>query len=263
MRTRRPRGSRICELIADVHTLRDICIANNVYGRFCTCLDGSKTGLIVKQKVMDEDSKKYNRRPPAWAETSDEAASFAAFGSNDLHPSRPDNLHAFIMDTLRREANKSMNKYLSYYEMKTGNGLSSGSSSGSRGRVDVSVKDGRTQSLQAQPYDADLVAIYDRVRVNAEHLVSIGQPQKLEELNKIKSHVEDVRKLHRGQIGQYSPRKNGKKSGQKGAGFTDLSIQTRQDTLRALSRRFASGPKVSLTFFCSVLVRYAACHNLR
>ena len=213
----------------------------NGKARFCTCLDGSKTGLAIDQGVLESDIKKYGRRAPAWAETPEEAQR-ADNGSNDVNPKRPETLHGFIMDTLRRKADRAMKHYMSEFEKKIG-------SIGSAHNF-ASV------APQIQTHDAHLIAKYERAREKAERLQEMGQPGKMEELEKIKQHVEDVRAEHRKELSKYSS--GGKKKGNTkkpagGAGFTELRIETRQDVLRSFSRRFASGPKVSVSPEVSLL----------
>ena len=89
---------------------------------------------------------------------------------------------------------------------------------------------------QIQTHDVHLTAKYERAREKAERLQEMGQPGKMEELEKIKQHVEDVRAEHRKELSKYSS--GGKKKGNTkkpagGAGFTELRIETRQDVTQS------------------------------
>ena len=139
--------------------LPSLAMSANRKARFCTCLDGSKTGLAIDQGVLESDIKKYGRRAPAWAETPEEAQR-ADNGSNDVNPKRPESLHGFIMDTLRRKADRAMKHYMSEFEKKIG-------STGSAHNF-ASV------APQVQTHDAHLTAKYERAREKAERLQEMG-----------------------------------------------------------------------------------------
>jgi RNA-dependent RNA polymerase len=93
--------------------------------------------------------------------------------------------------------------------------------------------------------DADLTELWLRVSVIARRYVEEEGSTWLErDMEVIAGHVREMREKHQRQMGlkglggfPVSPHKEGK-----GAAYTDLPIEERQDKLRASSREFASRP---------------------
>jgi RNA-dependent RNA polymerase len=68
--------------------------------RFCTILDGAKSGISVLPGVMQKDSLKFQKRAPQWKEIAEEAK----HQGNELNIVRPASLSPFVMDTIFTQA---------------------------------------------------------------------------------------------------------------------------------------------------------------
>lgn len=192
--------------------------------RFCTCLDGTKTGMTVKPEVLKSDRAMYSKTSgPKWRSKhsmSPDSESYIVYAT------RPKNLHMFIMDVIKNSAEKAMRKHMQAFD-----DLARPSESGKAS------------------FDEDLVKPYLEAKKNAEEVLKLHACRgKLDELNMIEEHVRQVRVRHRNRITSAAS-KNKKSFDAKGDHpFTSLAIETRQDILRAVSREFASGPR-NLIFF--------------
>jgi RNA-dependent RNA polymerase len=79
-------------------------------------LDGFKTGMTVREDILKQDTKTYQKRPPKWKETDEERDRFHASGQNEQNLQRPKNLGRFIMDELHRQAEEEGNHWLAKIE---------------------------------------------------------------------------------------------------------------------------------------------------
>lgn len=85
--------------------------------RFCTCLDGSKTGLVVLPEVLKRDREKYLGRAPAWKETAEDAERQHNNGSNLINPLRQVP-YQFIMDTIKHRGRLEGDNHANEYQKK-------------------------------------------------------------------------------------------------------------------------------------------------
>ena len=179
-------------------------------------LDGFKTGMTVREEILKQDTKTYQRRPPKWKETEEERERFHASGQNEQNLQRPNFLGRFIMDELHRQAEDEGNHWLakieSHFKMP------------SRYKV-----------------DEDLVAPWNKaVELSNRWTTDESNTRMKDELEAIARHVRSVYAAHRGSLA--SPSKASRNSPKKGAPFSALQIEVRQDAIRKLSRQFVSFP---------------------
>ncbi|EAU84823.2 RNA-directed RNA polymerase [Coprinopsis cinerea okayama7 len=218
---------------------------------FCLTLDGSKTGMKVKKDVLDRDSREFNHRAPAWKETEEEKDKMMHnSNSNQLNLKRPKNLPTFIMDHLYQASASNRDEWLvkvDAHYAKFGHKLA-------------------FDETLLQPFydvlkkcDEKKPATYDFAGALAvwKTIVKPGEPYEEEkegyrrDIKLVYHHIQEIWEDHRlalcqgsGDSGS-SPHKRGspqKISPRKGAGFTELPIERRQDIIRALSKRFAAKP---------------------
>ncbi|KAF9495388.1 hypothetical protein BDN71DRAFT_1589707 [Pleurotus eryngii] len=174
---------------------------------FCKVLDSSKSGEQVLSAQVKHDSKLYNKRPPFWKETEEERSHHQ---TNEINLIRPKEFHGneFIMDTIYNQAKEE-------------------------GRL---VQQRIEQAFAALPkehvVDLDLQQPWKQAEALGKQMTSRGYAERAEDLEKIKRHVETMYGEHRKQV---KPKKEGED-------FTGIPIEARQDTLRSLSRQFASFP---------------------
>lgn len=147
--------------------------------RFCACLDGCKSGLVVSPSVYAEDRKRYGHRQPEWAETPEEAKHAEDDESNRINPSRPQNLHKFIMDDLYNRGKTEGSKHITRYHK-------------------------HVVMAQTRDRDEHLTARYLRAKHNAKILKDRGNNEKYCELQAIKEHVRTVRDMYRKENKLYS-----------------------------------------------------------
>jgi RNA-dependent RNA polymerase len=187
---------------------------NFCYFRFCLCLDGLKTGMTVKEEILKEDKRTYQKRPPEWKETDEDRNRFFASGQNEKNLQRPNRLGQFIMDELYEQAKEEKDVWLA--------------------RIENHFK------LEGPNVrDEDLVAPWNRAIELSERLAAEEKNTRMErELDEISKHIESVYEVHRD---SFSPKKvsNSPKSI---VSFTELPIEERQDKIRKLSKRFVSFP---------------------
>lgn len=174
-------------------------------------LDGAKTGLTVLPEVLKADSRKYNKGNMDWKNVESRGNDYVR---------RPRTFRQFIMDTLNTHAKTKGDEITKKVEQSFN-------------------KTGKC------PSDVDLEAPWEDAQERAlRWKEEEGNERMLRDLEKIKTHVERMYHEHRkamGGPGKGSPKK-AKGSPKKGAAFTDLAIETRQDTIRSLSRQFAAAP---------------------
>jgi len=213
---------------------------------FCTVLDGAKTGktILPARYRQDRDSKQYGTQfVPQWKKTEDR-------DYQTPHNLPRGHLPPFIMDLLTEAMQKVADEQLERIAKHFA------------ALPKVNVK------------DADLVAPWQDAEARAqellskpeEHVRAVGQAQ-MDALEAIKTHVarmydmsNDIMKgsaearagpstSHAGVrvVGGHNRRKSSGASSNGGT-FTDLSIESRQDRLRRLSREFVGGPSAAETF---------------
>ncbi|CAA7271026.1 unnamed protein product [Cyclocybe aegerita] len=184
--------------------------------KFCRVLDAPKTGWRIKSKTLEEDLRTYHStRGPEWKISKDTKKSKHTADTRNLPVLKRDERSEFakgrfIMDTLMRAAKKERDRLLA--EMET------------------FFKDERNTTrpdpVLLQPWN------------NAEAWAATGCPhsvaEKKADLEKIKNHVHKIYKKERDRLSASA----------KGS-FTSLSIEVRQDILRALSKEFASYPDMA------------------
>ena len=180
-------------------------------------LDGFKTGMTVREDILKNDTKKYQKRPPRWKETDEERERFNASGQNEQNLQRPNSLGRFIMDELHKQAEEEGNHWLS-----------------------------KIESYFAPPtnrckLDEDLVAPWNNaIELSNRWATEENNTRMKQELEEIAQHVKEVYSSHRGSLS--SPTKAIKNSPKKAVPFTGQPIEVRQDTFRKLSKKFASFP---------------------
>ncbi|KDR83661.1 hypothetical protein GALMADRAFT_150744 [Galerina marginata CBS 339.88] len=191
---------------------------------FCMALDGVKTGMTVSSSTLKEDAKKFQKRSPDWKEAIEEQR---LDGSNEANLKRPPKLGRFIMDEIQKHADLEADKTLARVQ-------------------------GHFSSQEGNKVDQDLIAPWNKSqeianRWNDEE----GTSRMMMELRKIQDHVEYIYNQHRAEMS--SPQKQSRTSPKKGKGasFTDLPIEVRQDKIRELSKQFASFPSPKDNFLMS------------
>ncbi|KAF8897616.1 RNA dependent RNA polymerase-domain-containing protein [Infundibulicybe gibba] len=182
---------------------------------FCMTLDGSKTGLKVRPEVLATDRSKYHKRPPAWSETEKQRKQVT---DNSINPIRPKGLSPFIMDIIHEAAKQLAQDKFAELMQIFGN-------------------------MQWTRPDPELEAPWNlALEEAARWMKEENSTRRFDDLEKIKGHVESVYAEYRDAISLKNKERHTAGSPRKGAAFSALSIETRQDVLRALSKRFASGP---------------------
>ncbi|KAF9076729.1 RNA dependent RNA polymerase-domain-containing protein [Rhodocollybia butyracea] len=171
---------------------------------FCHTLDGIKTGLIAKPELWGQDTRRYDKGMMHWKETESKTkGKTSTVRTDNIFVVRPPKLHPFIMDKLQHYAEKKASE--------------------KKQKVD------ETYNQFSFALDKDLTNPWTDAEERAERLERETKSNGMKlDLAKIKAHVKAMRDNHRNTIGK--------------AGFTDLPIEVRQDTLRSLSRDFANGP---------------------
>lgn len=189
-------------------------------GRFCSVLDAPKTGRVVLPEVVQLDTKKYQRRPPKWKETKEEADRLQQQTSNEAHPARPSFLGTFIMDIMQHQARKE----------------------GDAQRAKIQHLFPTTGRIAPDPdltqpwIEAERIA----ARWKAEHKICLQEIH----LDIIRTHVHRVFDEHKARM-KRAVEEKGKtkqKGNEKRCAFTDLPIEVRQDVLRASAKDFVSKP---------------------
>lgn len=181
------------------------------------CLDGLKSGMAVKDEVLKEDSRAYQKRSPEWKETDEEQNQFYASGRNEKHLQRPIGLGEFIMDELYEQAKGEKAFWLARIESRFG-------------------------AQDRWNADQDLVAPWDRAMKLSRKLATVEKSDWMKrELDEIAKHIQSVYDDHRI---SFSPKKasSSQSSLKSSVPFTELPIEARQDAIRKLSRKFVSFP---------------------
>ena len=183
-------------------------------------LDGAKTGLKVRQEVLMRDQQKYGRGIMHWKGTIQTELTSMGKGSNEPTIRRPSSLGQFVMDYL----------------------------------FDLAKTQGDSAKVQLEKCfkevkhsrDEDLIAPWLEAKRIAQLFQEEGCERRQKDLELIATHVEQMYAKHRDAVNlgssNNSPRK-GSPSKNGPAKFTELSIETRQDVIRSLSKEFVSKPK--------------------
>lgn len=180
---------------------------------FCLVLDGAKTGLKVSPHVLSKDRKEYAQKILEWKEFSKDPKEGSTDETNAAR-AKPLAGRKFVMDIIQGYAKK-------------------------QGEIQLSRVEQRMNACSAFVADEELTGPWNEALIIAE------RPQnrdRLKDMNAIKMHVQRVYQKHRKQVNPAHGRRNVPTSPKKGAAFTDLPIETRQDELRALSKEFAAKP---------------------
>ena len=179
-------------------------------------LDGFKTGMTVRDEVLKQDTKTYQKRPPRWKETDEERDRFNASGQNEQNLQRPHFLGRFIMDELHKQAEEEGDHWLAKIES-------------------------HFETPNRCKLDEDLVSPWNKAMELSNRWVAEENNTRMkQELVAIAEHVQKVYTNHRGSLA--SPSKKLRNSPKKVVPFTGQPIEVRQDTIRELSRQFASFP---------------------
>lgn len=198
----------------------ELCVLISI--RFCAILDGSKTGVTVIPSVYREHCKNriWQSRGPSWKENEDECKWKDT--SNMLNLTRPNALGPFVMDRMRKIIERVCAEQSA--------------------RIDIALP----ADCRA-PCDNDLVRPWEEACHRADEVAKLGFVKMKEELEAMRIHVEAMFDEAKQQM---DAAKAGSKAqhGKSGASFTDLPIEKRQDTLRALSRKFHAAPASLLCF---------------
>jgi len=196
-------------------------ITDPLVDRFCKVLDGAKTGLTIKPNTRTEDARQYGHpRGPKWKSAGDkkktdkvpDAAKYDK--TNTLFLKRPLTggvfiRGPFIMDVILKAAKVERKRRLA--EMDT-----------------------LFSPLNEDP-DPHLTKPWLDVAQMAEEGPTSEVNSKRRDLSLIAVHVKAMYNEHR------AKGKNVVKG--TGSSFTSLAIEIRQDSLRALSKKFASSPR--------------------
>ncbi|KAF8913977.1 RNA dependent RNA polymerase-domain-containing protein [Gymnopilus junonius] len=208
---------------------------------FCMTLDGVKTGMTVLPSVLRTDTQKFQKRPPAWKEATEDRE--RSDMSNEANVKRPSALGRFIMDELYKQASSEGDHWLAdvekFFQLK-----------------------GPCKE------DEHLSAPWLKALKKAEQWQEQEHNFRMtQELEKIRCHVEQVYNEHRNELS--SPRKPSRTSPKKsGPSFTDLPIEVRQDKIRQLSKKFTSFPPpdeflTSEQDIASIRASYAYVYDLK
>jgi RNA-dependent RNA polymerase len=228
--------------------------------RFCTVLDGAKTGktLLQEKYSQDRNNETYGTRyTPPWKEVDRDHNTGGPGQTSSIRLSRQSSLRPFVMDILSEEAQRAKDDCLGKIEQ-------------------------RFNSLP-KPKDSDLIAPWQGAEEHAKNMLSspeqnmriIGEAHK-SAMDAIEAHVVRVYDLSAeilssarnagarastGCVGVGTSRagarlgkgKSGKRGGGGGGGadFSNRSIEMRQDCLRRVSREFVGGPPEAETFVFS------------
>ena len=191
-------------------------------------LDAAKSGLRLKPEVLSKHRQFWSKtQGPQWKEqVEDKKRNETSWLTREdnrpfLKRPPPPQMQRFVMDEITRLADK-----MACEELKK-------------------MKATFMECRNGAQVDGDLIEPWLRMGEIARRFAEEeGSTRLVRDMEVIATHVRGIREKHRRQLGlkgaggvPFSPRKDGK-----GAAFTDLPIEERQDKLRALSREFASGP---------------------
>ncbi|KAI0075924.1 hypothetical protein K474DRAFT_1663689 [Panus rudis PR-1116 ss-1] len=193
---------------------------------FCAILDGAKTGVTAKPEKMQADVKKWlGIELPYKLETEEKSKARPSLNTPQ-RTVRPAKGKAFVLDVLKKVVEQAKAQCI----------------------IEIDKTLGRNTWF---PRDLDLVRPWEEATKLAEEAIRKGLgEQKAKELEMIKDHVEEMQEKHAKafQSSDRGPGPKKKKSrsfeddSAKGADFTKMPIEKRQDILRSLSRQFASKP---------------------
>lgn len=178
-------------------------------------LDGFKTGMTVRDEILKEDTKMYQKRPPKWKETDEDRDRFHASGQNEQNLQRPNFLGRFIMDELHKQAEVEGNYWLAKIES-------------------------HFEAPNRCKLDEDLVTPWNKaIELSNRWATEENNTRMKEELEAITKHVKQIYIDYRSLLS--SPSK-GPRTPKKVVPFTGQPIEMRQDAIRGQSKKFASFP---------------------
>ncbi|KAF9068844.1 RNA dependent RNA polymerase-domain-containing protein [Rhodocollybia butyracea] len=191
--------------------------------KFCQVLDSPKTGHHIKRQAYLADRRSYdNTLGPAYCPNK------SSKSSNNLPLERGKNLPRFIMDILHQEARTQRGIWMEKLNHHFGDAL----------KAHNRPKDGDVgdpHKVVLRP-DEDLTRPWDWFYKEAQSRKDV---KILNDLRLISNHVEKMRLKHAEEM-----RKSYKRNKTSNRSSSDLQpITIRQDTIRSLSREFASSPK--------------------
>lgn len=176
------------------------------YSRFCRLMDSAKTGHKIRRETHRYDIEANLTRGPEWKEWTKKSKKSTTYDQSNLaYLQRKSELGPCVMETLKNAAKSAQDTLLTEMD-----------------NIFSNLKFGEDP-------DPDLLQPWNEAVAKAEKLVSsVNDSSARKDLDRIAIHVQDMYKAHRTSI-----------SGT----FTDKRIETRQDTLRDLSKRFSASPR--------------------
>lgn len=234
-------------LISEVNsTIPKYCFYLSFF-RFCTILDGAKTGLKILPETLSADMKNYHHsRGPEWKAKTKSKKDEPGLDKSNSAPLRRGKQsqfiqEKFIMDVLLSAAKKESDQAL--------------------------IKLDAIFSPLASQLDPHLVQPWDDAVAMADRGSPEAVKRKRKDLAIIAVHVHNMYKEHKYLGGKA---KAGLGGGSKRVAFTDQPIEVRQDFLRAISKKFAASPRAEDMDLDSMLddatiarlrASYAYCHD--
>ncbi|KAI0089888.1 RNA dependent RNA polymerase-domain-containing protein [Irpex rosettiformis] len=203
---------------------------------FCAILDGTKTGVSVRDEILQGDTRNYDKPPPAWKNATSDFKGQPRLSTSNMSPiKRMRDQSPFIMDILQEEIKQESRKQRKVIKERLG-----------------AVRIQPDEDLQ-QPWTEFL----EKVALEASHSHSqtAGGPESdppVLYLARMKSAIEDhVNGVYENEWTEWRSQTSQTDSRSKGKGkaaFTDLSIVKRQDILRSVSLKFHSNPDPNATW---------------
>ncbi|KAG8690770.1 hypothetical protein FRC08_010423 [Ceratobasidium sp. 394] len=197
------------------------CMLTDRY-RFTQCLDSTKSGLVVKKDVLQQDIMKWDKKPPACfaQEAEDESRGLKASlkRNGDLPP--------FILDTLLHIADEETKLYKDRLSKQ------------------------RDELAKSKRDDKDLIRPFEEAKERA------SRHGREDDLKRIRDHVEKYRDLFtqaRCNQGEFSPLERHGKGKKK-----EISIGDRQESARAVSEAYNLELPTGLVCFDEAAVRRVA-----
>ncbi|KAJ7213532.1 RNA dependent RNA polymerase-domain-containing protein [Mycena pura] len=192
--------------------------------QFCKILDSAKTGYLLKNETRIADQKTHGHsNGPAWkaqqkARGNYNSGNMMPFLERKVDPNKPSLSRPFIMDVLNAAARTQKDNWLCEVEQLFLPFEKSG-----------------------QILDQELAQPWKTYTNFADQRKQEGDPKPAMDLSTIEAHVKEMYARHKIEIAGRAPDQS-PRNGTSAAGFTNLPIEVRQDTLRALSRDFAAKP---------------------
>ncbi|KZP15893.1 hypothetical protein FIBSPDRAFT_72268 [Athelia psychrophila] len=197
---------------------------------FCTLLDQFNNSRVLINDVMSGDFAKYGKRLPAWKESKEDDDLHVNSTSNTLNPKRVHKLGQIIIDEFCQQAKDEGNVQKDVIR----------DSFQHRGRTVVDP-----HLTQSWHIEEDWIAIIGTAQMEVELLATKIHVQAFQANTKRRKIElpENMLRNHALEPGSRGPRRNTR--------FTDLSIEVRQDILRAAAMDFAAEPSPDEIFIQS------------